>query len=105
MTVVVHLRRVLVLRVEVDEKAIGLEALKVDLGVEHVGELRRHPGGAANAEPFPPQIRAPISDAEAHALARSHAPENELTAVGTFAGTRPVEETAFDETIDLVDER
>ena len=104
MTVVVHLRRALVLRVEVDEKALGLDALEGDLGIEHVGQLRRHPGGSAKADPLPPEIGAPIPDPEAHALAGPHPPENELTAVGTFAGARPIEETAFDETV-VVDER
>ena len=104
MAIEVHLGRVFVLGIKIDEQTLGLEALKVDFGVEHVGQLRGDARRAAYSQAFLPKVRASVTDTETKALPGTHTAENELGSVGTLTGAGAVIESALDEIVDGFDE-
>jgi len=52
-----------------------------------------------------PDVAAPVADPDRHALARSHAAENDLWAVRAQAAFCTVEQTSFDEVVGELDDR
>ena len=104
-TVEVDVRRVLVLREQMQRRSSRPESLKIEVEVEQVGALERAPRRRSQPEAFLPEIRAPITEAGREALTGAHAAEHDLRAVGSASGVEPFVEPAFDQSVDRLHQR
>jgi len=80
-------------------------SLEVQVEIKKICTLKRTPRGGTVPEALLPEIGLAVSQACGEPLARPHSSEHDLWTVGSAAGIKTLFEAAFDERVDLVDER
>jgi hypothetical protein len=101
--VVVHLRRVFVLRVDTQIDASGAEPREIEVRVKHVRLVKRPTSRRAEPETLAPQIGTPVANTKRRAVARPHAAKQELESIVALARLSAFEQTALRVFVELRD--
>jgi len=105
-TVILHLRRPFVLRVDVDERVLRTaQAIHLQLAVDEQCASQRAANRGPCGQSVVEQIRAPVTDAEGLPLARTGAGEKQLPSVVALAGLDSFDQPAIHEAVGPGNER